>query len=687
LIFAIESFGSLVGGVVSSFVLSIYVMPLTGAWALGLLTAANLFWFLRSTGRERGRGLAFVAAALALLFLVILITPLRPAIEQRSAALRHRAYAAGFEWIEERYTPYQHLALVGREGQFSLLSNGQFVATFPDPYATSQTAHLMMSQSETARRILLIGGGETGLIRALLTYPGARIDYLEIDPQILEIVYPRLDPAQREALRDPRVRIIHEDARRYVRRLRKAPAEAGTTNIGPAEAGTTNLGGGDGAVYDVILLNTPEPSTAALNRFYTSDFYGELRRLLKPRGVLATRITSSANYFDPEILSYVGSVYQALRQTFGRVLLTPGSEAVLFATAADDLLTSDVARLIARFERRGVVDPGFSPLYFHTAYEQGQLQVVNRTLRETLGRVRPNTDLEPVTYLYHLRLWNRFSGASSQAFFAAIERYDWRWAILIAVAFLLVRLATARWVPLTSARAAWRQGVAMLFATGFAGMAASILLLLLFQNHHGSLYREVGLLVALFMGGLTIGSLVANWGSGSNYRLTPKLGRRRPWSAQAMLAPSGGELPTCTTSTSRAASRLLGAMGLGACAFWLFLFVLEKSASGGVWEQLAGGFFESASFFHGAMIAAGILTGVQFPLVGRLAAVTGRDPGRAGGILESVDHLGACFGAFLTGVVLIPVSGVVATMTVCRTIEIVFGASLLLAAIQLARRS
>jgi spermidine synthase len=625
LVYAVESLGSLAGGATATFVLAVYCEPLTGAWALGALTMANLAWFSLRAGGRSGRIATAASVALAAAFLTVVATPIRPAIAQWSGNLRHRAYGAGFEWLAQRYTPYQYLELARRGDQYSLLSNGQFISSFPDPYAIRQRVHLMMSQCEAARRVLVLGGGESGALTPLLLYPGVQIDYVEIDPSVLAMVRPYLEETERRALEDPRVHVFHEDARNFVRR-------------GLAETDDTSR-----PLYDVIFCNTPDPSTAAMNRFYTQDFFRQARRLLGPTGVFVTSISSSANYFDPELLDYVGSVYEALTATFGHVLATPGSRAFLFAAAKDDLLTSDVERLIARYEQRGIADPGFSPLYFHTAFETDALQQINQTLRGSIGKVRPNTDSEPVTYLYYLRLWNRFSGNRSRRVFAGIERYDWRWVVWMCFGLLVFRLATARAWPMTSDRTAFRHAAAVLFATGTAGMVSSVVLLLLFQNLHGSLYRDVGLLVALFMAGLTAGSWLGN-----------RLGREQK-------------------------GALVGRLAAAALAFALFFLVLERISVGGSSAGLAGTLLGKRAFFYAAMILAGALTGMPFPLVGRLGVACGRDPGRTGGVLESLDHLGACLGAFATGIILVPIGGTIHTLLVFAIIEIACGISLALA--------
>ena len=57
------------------------------------------------------------------------------------------------------------------------------------------------------------------------------------------------------------------------------------------------------------------------------------------------------------------------------------------------------------------------------------------------------------------------------------------------------------------------------------------------------------------------------------------------------------------------------------------------------------------------VLAAGVGTGVVFPLSSHIAVLSGRSLARTAGTLDAVDHLGAALGAFLTGVILVPVLG------------------------------
>jgi len=79
----------------------------------------------------------------------------------------------------------------------------------------------------------------------LLTYPESRIDYVELDPEIIKLT--RLYLPEASAILDhSRVTTRIEDGRRFI--------------------GQTNRR------YELIISNLPEPSSAQINRFYTVEF-------------------------------------------------------------------------------------------------------------------------------------------------------------------------------------------------------------------------------------------------------------------------------------------------------------------------------------------------------------------------------------------------------------------------------
>jgi predicted membrane-bound spermidine synthase len=78
------------------------------------------------------------------------------------------------------------------------------------------------------------------------------------------------------------------------------------------------------------------------------------------------------------------------------------------------------------------------------------------------------------------------------------------------------------------------------------------------------------------------------------------------------------------------------------------------------------------------VLAAGVGTGVVFPLSSHIAVLSGRSLARTAGTLDAVDHLGAALGAFLTGVILVPVLGRTITCLLLALVCALIGAMNLL---------
>lgn len=74
---------------------------------------------------------------------------------------------------------------------------------------------------------------------------------------------------------------------------------------------------------------------------------------------------------------------------------------------------------------------------------------------------------------------------------------------------------------------------------------------------------------------------------------------------------------------------------------------------------------------------AGILTGVEFPLVNKILTEHHQDIAISAGATNSADHIGAFLGAILTGVICIPLFGISGTRLILAALNI---ASLILIA-------
>ncbi len=207
-VYLLEAAGSGVGGVLAGLALVKLSNPfaITAFLALLNLLAA---WVLLAPNRARRRTLAAGFGVMAALVLAggYFLQPLSLGWLWR-----------GFHLLTTQNSVYGSLAVVETGASRSLFENGLIVMTVPDPVAAEEAVHFALLEHPEPRCVLLIGGGVNGSVAEALTHPSVeRVDYVELDPMILEIAE-RDFPTQWDPIRrDRRVHVHAMDGRRFVK--------------------------------------------------------------------------------------------------------------------------------------------------------------------------------------------------------------------------------------------------------------------------------------------------------------------------------------------------------------------------------------------------------------------------------------------------------------------------------------
>jgi spermidine synthase len=608
-IYRVESFGSMLGGALFSFVLAARWNALLIALFTSL--AALLGAALLAPERRARRVLSILllgGAALAACPRCL------DSLQQRALEFRWRASGVlvrrgapdtGVRLVASLDSRYQNLAVTAMAGQYTLYANGEVMSVFPDPAGYEHAVHFIMAQKPDARRILLLGGNPVGHLPELRRYPAEAIVCVELDEAVGRIVRSVAPAEYRRAMDDSRVKLQIADGPHFVRNCREQ--------------------------FDAILILAPPPTTAALNRYYTLDFYRAVRRLLAPRGFVYTALDSSERL---EVLAaqVTASVYRSLREAFDVVLVTAGAPTQFFASLSDGPLTFDRERLYRQSQSAQLATWFFRPDYFRFADEidSAKTTFVRQRLDATPAPL--NTDMRPVSYYYYLILWSHIAGSQTEAFLARIlaaARSSTAvsvWALAgtgaaAAVLLLFVALAVRHTV---SRQQAWRRSVslAVILLTGFATMALEMILILLFQNLYGYIYARLGLIVAIFMLGLVAGA-----------RTSESL-ERGTWRQIIARLAAFETLLLMLTAALPAAMNWMAQTRTGIEGRWLQELLL-----------------------YACVGLSGWVGGVQFPLVNRIAVMCGSRLGHSAALTDALDHLGAALGSLAVGVIAVPVFG------------------------------
>jgi len=483
----------------------------------------------------------------------------------------------GLQLSQTIESKYGEISVIEMKGQSSVYTNGQLLFTYPDVPSEEFRAHLAMTVHPSPLKVLVIGGSP-GILRELLKYPVEKIDFIEIDPRIVQVSFGILNAQDRKVMTDPRLHIIVEDGRRFIKNLKKTQ-------------------------YDLVFLNLPQPSTAGINRFYTSDFFTEAKRVLKEYGILALTTLPSTGYMGKSMQTANGSVYNSLRSVFQHVSVTAEEYGGLFASHFSP--DTDPGILEKRFFQRGIPVKHFSPYIFRDVFSPFGVDYVRNRLAQI---ERINTDLRPSAYLYNLMLWSEIHGGKIITYLMKIREWHILF-FLICLFFLIIFLTYKR-----------RRRVLYysVFTTGFASMSFMLAVVLAYQALYGYIFEMIGMLTALFMVGMWIGTRI----------------KKRTEKSLTIL-------------------------------FYLELFTVTLALT-------APFFFKGELLFYGIVFLAGLFTGGQFT-----TANLSMDAPDTAGRLYGIDLIGSCIGAFVPALILIPLFGVTQTLLLIALMKIVSAAMIL----------
>ena len=597
-VYVAEAVGSALGGVLFSYLLVSRLSTIHIALVVSAVNLAAALALARHLSRAPGRTrrLPWILALLLIADLAVLVSPMADAL--RSVAQRARWGEQDVVFSED--SAYGNVTVVRDKGQHTYYTDGIPSATTPVPdiAAVEEQAHLPALFHPAPDSVLVVGNGMGGLLSELLKHPVAGIDYVERDPLLFRAATAVADTLVAVELSDSRVEVHIADGRRFVAR---------------AAAGR----------YDLVIVGLPPPASLSLNRYFTQEFFTSVRGALAPGGILALSCPSSATYLTDDLRRLHLSLESALASAFPHVRAIPGETTLYLASQDAGIRSVDAEALSSRLLYRKIAARLITPAHLAYRLDSREMSRFQASLGSDSGPA--NTDLMPVS-LFHI-VGHRIAQASPglRAFLTRLEGLRLRdFLIPLAAVCLLLVLALQR------TGSALRIATPMsLAATGFAGMALSIVLLMAYQTLYGVLYRQLALFTAAFALGLSVGAAAAT-----------RLGDGRD--ARAVMI--GVEFALLTVAA-------------------LVAVVLAPLAAA---APSQGG--EALFIFLNALL--GALVGAQFPAAARICIPRTDRVAAPAGALYAADLAGAWIGALSVPVLLLPSLGLVHTCVLVAAVKV-----------------
>jgi len=180
--------------------------------------------------------------------------------------------------LHTEQTEFQKLDMVETE-EFGnmLILDGMVMTTQKDEFVYHEmVAHVPLFTHPNPENVLVVGGGDGGVIREVLKHPSVKkATLVEIDGKVIEYSKIYL-PEIAGKLEDPRVEVKVDDGFMHI---------ANSENV-----------------YDVIMVDSTEPVGPAVNLF-TKGFYAGISKALKEDGIFVAQTDNP--WFTPDLITQV----------------------------------------------------------------------------------------------------------------------------------------------------------------------------------------------------------------------------------------------------------------------------------------------------------------------------------------------------------------------------------------------
>lgn len=360
---------------------------------------------------------------------------------------------------------YANIAISKKDNQYNLYENGSLLFTTEDTESIEEFAHLVLLNHPNPKKILLIGQAVSGSLSEIVKHPIESADYLEPDAKLIETAIKHIPQAESYGLKNEKVNIYNQDAASFTKKT--------------------------ATKYDLVILNLGNPSSLQLNRFYTVEFFRQIKKILSSDGHFSLAFSSKEDILTGDMLKYNRSLFKTAKSVFSNVKIIPGERLILICSLKFGRLNSE--ELIERFAERKI-----QAKYFTAQHIKAKLlrkEYIEKLLSGEDEDASLNYNYSPYGFFYYLGLWGKQSWLNFKKIWEASNRLN-----LTAIALFTLLLAFI-----------FRKNIldVAIFSTGFTGIALEIIISFIFQINFGFLYYRLGAIIASFMLGLSLGGVIS----------------------------------------------------------------------------------------------------------------------------------------------------------------------------------
>jgi len=191
------------------------------------------------------------------------------------------------ETVISKRSPYQKIKILNtyRFGKVLVL-DGVVQTTEADEFIYHEIlSHLPLLSHPQPEKVLIIGGGDGGILREILKHPVKEVFLVEIDEKVIEFSKQYLSAICKNSFADKRTRVVIDDGATFIKKCKEK--------------------------FDVIIVDSSDPAGPA-KVLFSSEFYRDTYNALSDANGIFAQQTGSSFLQKEEF----PSVYERLKKIF-----------------------------------------------------------------------------------------------------------------------------------------------------------------------------------------------------------------------------------------------------------------------------------------------------------------------------------------------------------------------------------
>lgn len=248
------------------------LFPLVLVPKLGLMQTSFLFGMINLfVGAMAWTIFKSVLGKRYVIYLLLMFTILSAGLwksNELTTMIENKLYKNNIIYSEQ--TPYQKIVVTAQNGRVQFYINGAIQFDSIDEHRYHESlVHPAMMNAKAHENVLIIGGGDGLALREVLKYEDvSKVTLVDLDPAITTLFkeHKTLSLLNDKAYSSSKVTVINQDAWKFIENAK--------------------------VLYDVIILDLPDPNNISLSRLYSQTFYQLLKKQLSKVGVMVTQASS-----------------------------------------------------------------------------------------------------------------------------------------------------------------------------------------------------------------------------------------------------------------------------------------------------------------------------------------------------------------------------------------------------------